>query len=94
MISSLIDVFTKKGLDLDSAEQDLWNIVTGQMFSDEIYFDMVNSEKTGKKERRVIFEFPASSSPLRVSRSSSFPLRKTRISRLIQVVLVLIRVAR
>ena len=50
MISSLIDVFTKKGLDLDSAEQDLWNIVTGQMFSDEIYFDMVNSENTGKKE--------------------------------------------
>ena len=50
MISSLIDVFTKQGLDLDSAEQDLWNIVTGQMFSDEIYFDMVNSEKTGKKE--------------------------------------------
>ena len=45
MISSLIDVFTKKGLD-----QDLWNIVTGQMFSDEIHFDMVNSEKTGKKE--------------------------------------------
>ena len=49
MISSLIDVFTKKSLDLDSAEQDLWNIVTGQMFSDEIYFDMVNSENTGKK---------------------------------------------
>ena len=50
MISSLIDVFTKQGLDLDSAEQDLWKIVTGQMFSDDIYFDMVNSENTGKKE--------------------------------------------
>ena len=50
MISSLIDVFTKQGLDLDSAEQDLWKIVTGQNFSDEIYFDMVNSENTYKKE--------------------------------------------
>ena len=43
-------MFTKQGLDLDSAEQDLWKIVTGQKFSDEIYFDMVNSENTGKKE--------------------------------------------
>ena len=43
-------MFTKQGLDLDSAEQDLWKIVTGQNFSDEIYFDMVNSENTGKKE--------------------------------------------
>ena len=50
MISSLIDVFTKQGLDLDSAEQDLWKVVTGQNFSDEIYFDMVNSENTYKKE--------------------------------------------
>ena len=54
MISSLIDVFTKKGLDLDSAEQDLWNIVTGQMFSDEIYIDMVSSEKTGKKSTLIL----------------------------------------
>ena len=54
MISSLIDVFTKKGLDLDSAEQDLWNIVTGQMFSDEIYFDMVNSEKKAKKSTLIL----------------------------------------
>ena len=50
MISSLIDVFTKQGLDLDSAEQELWSIVTGKIFSVEIYCDMLNSENTGKKE--------------------------------------------
>ena len=54
MISSLIDVFTKKGLDLDSAEQDLWNIVTGQIFSDEIYFDIVKSEKQAKKSTLIL----------------------------------------
>ena len=47
-------MFTKKGLDLGSAEQDLWNIVTGQMFSDEIYFDMVNIEKKAKKSTLIL----------------------------------------
>ena len=49
-ITSLIKVFNDNGLLFDEDKDVHWrNIITGQIFKDDVYYSMLNSEKTGWK---------------------------------------------